>query len=692
MNDAIPKTQRVEVIDILHGQPVGDSYRWLEDIDSDEVRQWLDEENIYTRSVLDKFPMRDSLKKEFDSLFREETISVPHPKNGYYFFMKRKADEDFSVLYVKNSLTGKARALVDPNKISKERGFTVNFEGYSFSKDASFITYGLSEAANDKRNLHVMNVKTGEDLEDVIPGDLYPGVGSWSADNKGFWYTRRAENIPEGEEKFHRKLYYHLLGTSFQEDKLIFGENLAKEDTPSAKSSTDGNYLLVLVHISSEPTRRTELYLLDLFNLDKGFTPIIKDTKANTDAYFLGKIHRNFLYIHTNFNTPKWKIQRVAISDVDKGIDVWETVISEHEDRLIEDFSVTGDTLFVTTLENVHSVLREYTLEGIFKREISFPTLGTSSSVIAEGEGDEGFFTFNSFAYPPAVFKIDFSDGSIMLVEQQKVAFDTSTIESEQVWYELKDKTKVPMFLIHKKGIKKDEKNPVVLYGYGGFNIKLLPNFMKTIIPFLERGGIFAIANIRGGGEFGTAWHTAGIKSQKQNTFDDFIAAAEWLIENKYTNSEQLAISGGSNGGLLVGAVMTQRPELIKAVVMSVPVVDMLRYHLFHGGRHWIPDYGSAEDKDMFSYLLGYSPYHNVKDGTNYPATLIVTSDQDDRVHPGQAFKMAARLQEANASENPILLRVERKAGHSGAVDVSRYIDKAVDEWSFLFSQLGVSE
>ena len=687
----VPETKKGNVVDNLHGESVADPYRWLEEVETDEVQTWLDKEDLYSRSILDNLPKRDELRKEFESLFREDGIEFPNPRAGYYFFVKRKANEDLGALYVKNLASGDTRVLVDPNKISKEKGYPVNLGGYSISKDAKFITYGLSENANDKQNLRIMNVETGENLKDIIPGDLYPATGSFSLDNKGFWYTRRKENVRKGEEKFHKKVFYHTLGTSYKEDKMIFGQNIEKEDVPSAYETPDGKYLLISLHISSDPTRRTELYILDLSSPEKEIVPIIKSIKANADAYFLGEIHRGFVYIKTNFNAPKWKIQRVAVSDINKGLGAWETVIPEHENRLIEDFSVTGNKLFVLTLENVHSVLREYTLEGEFKREILLPTLGSSSCINAEAEGNEGFFTFSSFAYPPAVFRIDFSTDEISMYQQQKVEVSTYDVESSQIWYESKDKTNIPMFLVYKKGLKKDGKNPTVLYGYGGFNIKILPSFMKVIIPLLDRGGIFAIANIRGGGEFGTAWHTAGTKKQKQNTFDDFITAAEWLIKNNYTNSNQLTISGASNGGLLVGAVMTQRPELVKAVIMGVPVVDMLRYHLFHGGRHWIPDWGSPEDKDMFPYLLSYSPYHNVKESTKYPATLIITSDQDDRVHPGQAFKMAARLQEANISNSPILLRVERKAGHSGAVDVSRYIDKAVDEWSFIFSQLGIN-
>ncbi len=686
-----PATEKKDVKEILHGVEVIDSYQWLEDVQSASVQKWLDEQNVYTRSILDTLPERTELKNEFEKLFREETIGFPQPKNGYYFFMKRNANEDLSVLYVKKGLNGEPRVLVNPNQISKEKGFAVNLHGYSISKDASLITYGLSEAANDAASIYVMDVETGKNLSDVIPGKLYPGNGSWNIDNNGFWYTRRKEEVPQGEEKFHKKVYYHQLGKPFLDDELVFGNEYGKENIPDVSATSDGNYLKVSMHIYSEQYRRADIYLLDLHNQLAGFIPIVKDVKANENLSFGSVIHRGFVYIAHNYKTPNGKIERIAITDITKGMSAWKTIVPESKDGSIENFSVPSDKLFVLTLENVHSVLREYSLIGELKREIPLPTIGSSSCVNAEPEGAEGFFSFSSFVYPQTIFRIDFKTDEILIYDKQKVSIDTSDITSEQEWYESKDGTRVPMFLIHKNNLEKIGKNPVFLCGYGGFGISQTPSFMKSIIPFVTRGGIFAIANIRGGGEFGQKWHEAGTKKQKQNVFDDFIAAGEWLIKNNYTNSEHLAIAGASNGGLLVGAVMTQRPELFKAVIMSVPVADMLRYHLFHGGRLWISDYGSAEDKDMFSYLLKYSPYHNVKNGIRYPATMIITSDQDDRVHPGQAFKMTARLQEANSSDNPIILRVESKAGHSGAADISRYINMAIDEWSFVFKLLKIN-
>lgn len=684
-----PSTKQEKNDEKMHGHTISDPYRWLENVESIEVQSWLDIQDKYTRSILDNLSQREELRQEFEKLFCEETLGLFHPRKGRYFFMKRMADENQSVLYVQEGLNGKPRVLVNPNQISKEKGHPVSLVGYGISKDASFITYNLSEASNDQSALYVMNVDTGETLNDKIPAEFYPSGGSWSIDNKGFWYSRRKESVPKGEEKFHRKVYYHKLGDKFSNDVLIYGENLAKEDQVIISTTYDGRFLVLHVIISSEKYKRSEIYILNLEKGETEFKPIVRNVRDESDISFFGQVHRDYFYVVTNYKAPKFKIQRVYLSDIEKSLDAWETVLPEDPDKIIDSISIIKDKLLVLTLENVYSVLREYSLTGEFKRKIDFPTLGTCYTAVGESEGEEAFFGFNSFVYPFTIFRIDFKNDEISLFKKEKVAVKIDDIITEQVWYKSKDGTCVPMFLVYKKGLIKNSNNITVLCGYGGFNKKMLPTFMKNIVPFLERGGLYVVANIRGGSEFGEEWHKAGTKKQKQNTFDDFIAAAEWLIENKYTSSNRIAISGASNGGLLVGAVMTQRPELIKAVVMSVPVADMLRYHLFHGGRRWISDWGSAEDKDMFPYLLKYSPYHNVKNGVEYPATIIIASDKDDRVHPSHAFKMTARLQKVN-SINPIILKVERNAGHGGASDVSRYIDKLVDEWSFILWQLNL--
>jgi prolyl oligopeptidase len=685
-----PATQKIKVTEELFGHTISDPYRWLEDTESMEVLSWLDVQSAYSRSVLDSLPQRESLRQEFGRLYREETLGFPHPCKGRYFFMKRKADEDHSVLYVQEGLSGDPRILVDPNIISKEKGHPVSLYGYSVSKDATLITYNLSETSNDQKTMYVMNVDTGETLNDRIPAELYPAGSSWSVDNKGFWYSRRMEHVPAGEEKFHRKLYYHALGSSYTGDTLVYGEHLAKEDSVSAGATYDGRYLVVHVRISSEKSRRTEIYLKDLVSEAADFLPVVRDVRSDVDSYFSGMVRGDYFYIETDYQAPHGTIVRFPLTDIGKGMAAWQSVIPEHKERIISWISIIGDKLFVITMEDVHSVLREYSHSGEFRRVIEFPTTGTCNGVGGEVEGTEAFFAFDSFTYPHTIFRIDFTTDIVAVFKRQDVSIDVDAIAAEQVWFTSKDGTKVPMFLVYKKGLERNGKNPTVLYGYGGFNISMEPAFMKSIIPFLERGGLYVVTNLRGGGEFGEMWHQAGTKKNKQNTFDDFIAAIEWLIAHDYTDSAHVCISGDSNGGLLVGAVMTQRPDLVKAVIMGVPVVDMLRYHLFHGGRHWIPDWGSPEDPEMFEYLLGYSPYHNVREGVEYPATMIVTSDKDDRVHPGQAFKMTARLQAVNTT-NPILLRLKRNAGHGGASDVSRWIDEDVDRWSFIFWQLEVA-
>ncbi|OGN08422.1 MAG: hypothetical protein A3J46_05805 [Candidatus Yanofskybacteria bacterium RIFCSPHIGHO2_02_FULL_41_11] len=685
-----PETKKVDLTEEIYGYKVSDPYRWLEDTESPEVGAWLDEQDKFARSILNSLPLRGELKEEFRNLFYEETIGFPHSRKGRYFIVRRKADQNLEVLYTMEGLNGEPRILVNPNELSKKAGSVINLAGYSTSKDGKFISYGLSETNNDQAKLCVMSVDTGEKLEDEIPGELYPSPGSWSLDNKGFWYTRRKADAPKGEEKFHRKVYYHRLGTSFDQDELVYGKDLDKQAVPFAYETHDGKYLILTVRFTSGKARYSDSYIMDLADRSRGFVPIVEGIQGDGDTYFGATVHRGYVYIATNYKASLGKMMRVPVSQVEKGVTAWEEVLPEGK-GVLEHTVLVQDKLFVTVSENVHSVLREYTLEGNLKRDIDLPTPGTCQRFSAEPEGDELFFLFESFVFPPAVYRIDLKTDKAELFKQMKVNADISDVQTNQVWYSSKDGTRVPMFLIYKKELTLEGDNPILLNGYGGFNISRRPLFMKGILPFINRGGVYAIANIRGGGEFGEEWHKAGIKELKQNSFDDFISATEWLIEHKYTNSKRLAIEGGSNGGLLVGAVMTQRPELFKAVIMSVPVADMLRYHLFHGGRYWIADYGDPDNKEMFPYLFKYSPYHNVKDGVEYPTTLITTSDKDDRVHPGAAFKMAARLQEVN-KENLIVLRVERKAGHVGAADVARFIESSVDKWSFVFSELNITK
>jgi prolyl oligopeptidase len=674
-----PKTRKVEVVERIHGVDVSDLYRWLEE-NSKETQSWIKEQNAFSRSVLNKTSAKTNIKKRLGELFKIDAIGIPVPRGSRYFFEERKGTDDLSILYVQDGLEGSPRELINPNTLSKDK--TVVLNDWVPSPDGELLVYSLSEAANDQVSIHVLDVTTGEKLSDIIPAKVYPEPTEWSPDNKGFWYTHRHPNAPEGEEKFHQKLYFHKLGSDYINDPMIFGQTIKKEDIPSVDVSKDGRYLLITVYILSEDVEKTELYIQDRQNPEKGFVAIVK----GIDALFFGEIHRDTIYIMTNYQAPLWKIMAVKISNIEKGPEEWKTLVPEGTHK-IECFAVVKDRLFVERLENVCSTLKAYDLSGNLVSEITLPALGSVDAITGEEEGEELFFGFSSFFVPKTIYRFNLKTNQYTVFKKAEAGIDTDLFTVEQVWFRSKDGTKVPMFIVHKRGIELNGDNPTLLYGYGGFNISLPPVFSKTIIPFLENGGIYVVPNIRGGGEFGEKWHKAGMREKKQNVFDDFIAAAEWLIENKYTNPQRLAIFGWSNGGLLVGAALTQRPDLFKAVVIGGPLLDMLRYHLFHGGRLWIPECGSAEDAEQLRYLIEYSPYHNVKAGTNYPAVLIVTADKDDRVHPMHAYKMAAKLQDATA-QNITLLRVERKAGHGGAAPIYRVIEQYADIWSFVFWQL----
>ncbi len=675
-----PKINQVKKAEILHGVKLVDSYRWLEK-DDDRTQEWIKEQNIFTRSFLDKISIRAGIKKRLSDLFKIDTVGIPVPRGNRYFFVERKGTEDLGILYTQEGLHGPPRVLVNPNTLSKDK--TTVLKWWYPSKDGTLLTYGLSKEANDQVAIYVLNVDTGKNLLDVIPAEIYPHFQEWAPDGKGFWYTRRHPDAPKNEEKFHQKLYFHYLGTDFNKDLMIFGETIAKEDAPGAEISKDGRYLLITVYISSSEKERTDLYLHDRQNPKKGFIPVIK----GVDALFYATMHKNTLFIWTNYKAPLWKIMSVGIDKIENGIDKWKIIVPE-SDHKIEGLKTIKNRLFVETLENVSSRLKVYNLDGKIISEIKLPAIGSLGALTGEKGGNELFFSFSSFFIPHTIYRFDMQTGQHSLFKKADAGIDLDLFTVEQVWYQSKDKTRIPMFLIYKKGLKPNGNNPTMLYGYGGFNISMTPAFNKSIIPFLENGGLYAIANIRGGGEFGEKWHKAGMLDKKQNVFNDFIAASEWLIENKYTNSQRLAIFGWSNGGLLVAVALIQRPELFKAVIIGAPVIDMLRYHKFFGGRHWIQDYGCADNPKHFKYLLKYSPYHNVKDGGHYPAVLTVTADKDDRVHPMHAYKITARLQEANASGNPILLRVETKAGHGGAAPVYRVVDQLTDIWSFVFWQL----
>ncbi len=679
-----PETKIINVVDRVHGISITDSYRYLEGEDK-KTSRWIKEQNKYTKSQIDEIPVKKRLKQQLSKLYKIDSFGIPVPRGDRYFFMDRKGSEDLGVLYIQEGLKGKLKVLIDQNKLSKDK--TTVIKNWSPSWDGKLLAYSLSEASNDQASIYVMDVDTGEKLTDVIPGELYPSRGvTWKPDNSGFWYTHRHPSAPKGEEKFHQKLYFHNLGSDFKDDPLIFGGDLAKEDTPSTQVSKDGRFLLITIYCSSSEKEKTELYIKDLNDLRADFIPVVKDK----DFLFFGSIYKDTIFIVTNYEAPKWKIMSFKIKDAALGIKAWKTVIPEGKKYIVNRYEIVQDYLFVETLEDVHSLLKIYNLNGKFLKEISLPLIGSIDVLIGEEDGKELFFNFSSYLIPNTIYRYDIKSKRSSEFKKVKLSLDDKLYVVKQVWYSSKDGTKISMFIVHNKDLKLNGDNPTLLYGYGGFNINITPGFNRTIIPFLEDGGIYAETILRGGGEFGEKWHKAGMKNKKQNVFDDYIAAGEYLTKNKYTNPNKLALFGWSNGGLLVGATITQRPDLAKVAIIGAPVLDMLRYHLFHGGRHWIQEYGSAEYKSEFKYLLKYSPYHNVKEGEKYPSVLILTADKDDRVHPMHAFKMAARLQEANGSDNPILIRIEAKAGHSGAAPIYKFVDQYSDMYSFIYWQLGM--
>jgi prolyl oligopeptidase len=679
-----PKTKEANVREKIHGTTVFDPYRWLEG-DTAEVKRWARTQDRFAHSVLDRLPQRDRFEKFLCRLMKDGSLGVPYPKNGYYFTMDRSSQQDLAVLSVRRGLRGRKRILIDQNKLSQEG--TTTLRQWTPSEDASLLVYALSESGNDQNGIFVLDVRTGKKLKDNIPAKYYPAMYngvSWNPNNSGFWYSRRGGRAVRGEEKLNQKVFYHRIGEDYRKDKLVFGKNLPKDQFPSVLISPDGNYLLVSVTIVNGKTRRNELYLKDL-RADIDFRPVVQGIQAEFDP----QMHRDMLYCSTNYQASNWRVIGVSLKEAARGIRRWKTIIPAA--RFPHDYvSFIKDRIFLRYIENAHSLIRIFDLRGKLKETLDLP-LGSTGWVLGEEEGDEAFFFLTSYTVPRRIYRYDLKQSRLHLIGEKKVpGVNADRFVTEQVWYRSKDGTKIPMFLVHKKGLRQTGDQPTLLYGYGGFNISMLPGYGSSIMAFLEAGGLYAEPNLRGGGEFGEKWHEAGTKAKKQNVFDDFIAAAEWLIKNKYTDAHHLAAFGWSNGGLLAGAMITQRPDLFRVVVAGAPVTDMLRYHKFNGGRFWIPDYGDPDDPRAPRYLLKYSPYHNIKDGVRYPAILILTAEEDDRVHPSHAYKFAARLQKENVSDNPILLTVERKAGHGGAASVSNFVRQRSDIYGFILWRLGM--
>jgi prolyl oligopeptidase len=672
-----PPAKQGAIVQAYGAVKVPDPYRWLENADDPDTVRWVDAENALTRSYVDG-PRREAIKARITALLDFPRVSVPEKQGTRYFFTRNSGLQNQSVLYVREGLDGPERVLLDPNALSADG--TVALVGTAPTQDGALLGYSLSRSGSDRQEIYVRDVATGKDLPDKVLAK-FTGI-IWTPDKTGFYYTRFPQpgSVPAGDENYFAKVYFHRLGESQDKDTLVFESPDRKEVIWGASLTLDGRYLILTGNEGSSD--KSEVWIADRTGdgrpglLFKGFA----------DAYAYVGDADGRLFFMTDKGAPLWRL--VAV-DVAHGGREAAPVLAEGKERL-ESVSIVDKQIVVKRLEDASSRLSVHALDGREAATIALPALGTISSVTGETDDTEMFFDFTSFAYPSTPFRYDFKTGKTSEFAHVDAKVDASAYEVKQVWYPSRDGTKVPMFVVRKKGLALDGRRPTVLYGYGGFNVNMTPSFSAPRLYWLEQGGVYALANLRGGGEFGEAWHQAGMLERKQNVFDDFIAAAEWLVKSGYTSRDRLAVQGGSNGGLLVGAVLTQRPDLFGAAVCQVPVADMLRYHLFTVGRFWIPEYGSADDPEQFAFLYKYSPYHHVKEGTAYPPTLVTTADTDDRVAPGLAKKFAARLQAATGGDAPILIRVETKAGHGGGKPVSKQIDELADIYAFLFRVLKV--
>jgi prolyl oligopeptidase len=672
------------------GRRVSDPYRWMEE-DTPALRTWVMAQHEYTMAQLSSLPAREDIQQRLEELLRTNAMADLTKAGHRYFFRQRYGTRELSALYCQDAPHGAPRLLLDPNELSSDR--TITLADTHPSRDGSLIAYRLSSSGSSCMSLYVINVDTKEVLPDVIPGDVNPVAHAWHTrnrvvwvpDNSGFYYTRCHHSAPAAEVRFNHKLYFHQLGDDWRDDAMVFGESLTREQTPYPQLSSDGRFLIVVVQDVSGAAPCSQLYLLDRENSQRGFLPIVR----SVEAFISAAIHRDTLYIQTNHQAPLGKLTAIKLADIAAGEFAGTTVIPEASYPLGA-WTTVGNYLFVETIEDVSSRLRVYDLAGKFVKQIELPGTGSINALSAEPESEDLLISFSSFLMPKAVYRMDLESLECKLYYQHEVPFDRELFQLEQVWFESRDKTRLPMFLLHKKGIERDGRNAAVIHGYGGFGVSILPAFTAHVIPFLERGGIYAIVNARGGGEFGEEWHRAGMRENKQRVFDDFIAAGEWLIAEEYTQASRLGCFGWSNGGLSVNAVAVQRPDLWKAVVAGAAVTDMARFHKAHGGRHWVADYGSPEASDDLEFLMQYSPYHTLPQKIEAPAILTIVPDNDDRVAPWHSYKMHAAWLAASVSRNPILLREEKQSGHRGSPAASRTIARYADIWAFFFWQLGL--
>jgi prolyl oligopeptidase len=671
-----PKPRRGEQVDDYHGVKVADPYRWLEDTDSAETHAWVEAENKVTFGYLDQIPYRPAIRERLTKLWNYERFGVPEQEGGRYFYDHNTGLQNQSVLLVAESLSAEPRVLLDPNTLSADG--TVALSGHAISDDGKLMAYGTAASGSDWNEWHVRDIDSGKDLLDVLHWVKFSGA-SWTKDDKGFFYSRYDE--PKGganlrDANYFHKLYYHRLGTQQAEDKLIYERPDNKELGFGGSVTDDGHYLIIHVWQGTSPKSR--VYYKDLTQPDAQVVRLLDDFDA---AYNFVDNDGPVFWFQTDLDAPRGRVLAIDIRHPERGN--WKTVIPQGTDKL-ESVGVVNNSFLAGYLKDARTEVRVYDLDGKFVRNVDLPGIGTAAGFGGRRTDKETFYAFDSFISPSTIYRYDPVAGKSAIFRQPKVDFDPSRYETTQVFYNSKDGTRVPMFLTYKKGLKLDGQNPTLLYAYGGFDYSLTPFFSVPNLVWLEMGGVYAQPNLRGGGEYGEEWHLAGTKLHKQNVFDDFIAAAEWLIANKYTSTPKLAISGRSNGGLLIGACETQRPDLFGATLPGVGVMDMLRFHKFTIGWAWTSDYGSSDDPAEFKALYAYSPLHNIKPGTKYPPTFIVTADHDDRVVPGHSFKFAATMQADQAGAAPVLIRVETKAGHGGGKPISKQIDEVGDEWSFV--------
>ncbi|MFO0851269.1 MAG: prolyl oligopeptidase family serine peptidase [Gemmataceae bacterium] len=677
-----PPTRTVDQVDDYHGTKVPDPYRWLEEDvrKSKDVAEWVAAQNKVTEAYLAAIPERDAIKKRLTDLANYERYSAPSKVGGKYFFSKNDGLQNQSVLYVQPALDAEARVLLDPNKWTKDG--TAALSGFAPSDDAKYAAYGVADAGSDWSTWKVLDVATGKPLADELKWIKFSGI-SWTPDGKGFFYSRFPEPAKDAAFQslnLNMRLYFHRVGTPQADDVLVYVPGDPKYGVGGTVTE-DGRYLVISVSDGTTSRKAKVVYkdLAEPYGLPTDLVPNF-DNKYS----FLGNDGPVF-YFRTEWKAPRGQV--IAIDTRKPDPAEWKTLIPEDASTL-EGVSLVGNLFVCNYLEHAKTAVRIHALDGSHVRNVQLPGIGTAGGFGGRRADTETFYSFSSFATPPTIYKYDLITGTSRLLRQAKVAFDPSQYEVKQVVYKSKDGTDVRMFLTHKKGLTLDGTNPTLLYGYGGFDISLTPAFATSRVQWMEMGGVLAVANLRGGGEYGEEWHRAGTKQKKQNVFDDFIAAAEWLIREKYTSAPKLAIQGGSNGGLLVGAVMTQRPDLFGACLPAVGVMDMLRFQRFTAGRYWVDDYGSSDNKDEFPALFKYSPYHNLKPGTDYPATLVTTADTDDRVVPGHSFKFIAKLQASQAGSAPVLARIETRAGHGAGKPLTKQIEETADQWAFLVKNL----